>query len=506
MAAECKNIPRKQRKKKKSLEKQRSETESPASGAKLGETDEETSPRGVLDMLGSGLDEKSGELSSLQWKKMFWQVKKTSSVWKISTISLLGGGNGMSKKVLRRRRRSSSEDAGDFVMPKPSWRNFSYEELRHATDGFSSGKNKMIGKGGHAEVYKGMLYDGQVVAVKKIMKEKNDEGKNGDFLAELGIIAHIDHPNAAKLIGFSADQGLYLVLQYLPHGSLATSLHSDVLAYVDAGSEDCHLDWGTRYKVAIGVAKGLQYLHSSCQRRIIHRDITASNILLSEDYEAQISDFGLAKWLPEGWAHLVVTPIEGTFGYMAPEYFMHRLVNEKTDVFAFGVLLLELITGRRAVDSSSQSLVMWAKPHLENNSLEEMADPRLGGNYDVVEMKRAMFTASTCIHHQPTLRPNMMRVTNQHFLISRDTQLRKPFTPTCFVQVVQLLKGDNGLDMKQKPMGERVQMLQGDNDVEDMKLMSIGGRTLHIDACDTEDYDSPAYLTDLNRHMQLVME
>ncbi|XP_042028803.1 receptor-like cytosolic serine/threonine-protein kinase RBK1 [Salvia splendens] len=467
---ECKNIPRKQRKKKKSLEKQRSETESPASGAKLGETDEETSPRGVLDMLGSGLDEKSGELSSLQWKKMFWQVKKTSSVWKISTISLLGGGNGMSKKVLRRRRRSSSEDAGDFVMPKPSWRNFSYEELRHATDGFSS--DKMIGKGGHAEVYKGMLYDGQVVAVKKIMKEKNDEGKNGDFLAELGIIAHIDHPNAAKLIGFSADQGLYLVLQYLPHGSLATSLHS---------SEDCHLDWGTRYKVAIGVAKGLQYLHSSCQRRIIHRDITASNILLSEDYEAQISDFGLAKWLPEGWAHLVVTPIEGTFGYMAPEYFMHRLVNEKTDVFAFGVLLLELITGRRAVDSSSQSLVMWAKPHLENNSLEEMADPRLGGNYDVVEMKRAMFTASTCIHHQPTLRPNMMRV-------------------------VQLLKGDNGLDMKQKPMGERVQMLQGDNDVEDMKLMSIGGRTLHIDACDTEDYDSPAYLTDLNRHMQLVME
>ncbi|KAL1536774.1 non-specific serine/threonine protein kinase [Salvia divinorum] len=463
---ECKNIPRKQRKKK-NLEKQRSQTEektdSPASGPKQGETDEEASPRGVLEMLVSGLDEKSGQLSNLQWKKMFGQVKKTSSVWKISTISLLGGGNGMSKKVPRRRmqgRRSNSEDAGDFVMPKPSWRNFSFEELRHATDGFSS------------EVYKGKLYDGQIVAVKKIMKEeKNDEEKNGDFLAELGIIAHIDHPNAAKLIGFSADQGLYLVLQYLPYGSLATALH---------GSKDCHLDWGTRYKVAIGVAKGLQYLHSSCQRRIIHRDITASNILLSEDYEAQISDFGLAKWLPEGWAHLVVSPIEGTFGYMAPEYFMHRLVNEKTDVFAFGVLLLELITGRRAVDSSSQSLVMWAKPHLENNSAEEIADPRLGGNYDVVEMKRAMFTASTCINHLPTLRPNMMRV-------------------------VQLLKGDNGLDMKQKSMGEHVQMLQGE-DVEDMKQKSMGGRTLHIDACDAEDYDSPAYLTDLNRHMQLVME
>ncbi|XP_057783892.1 receptor-like cytosolic serine/threonine-protein kinase RBK1 isoform X2 [Salvia miltiorrhiza] len=443
------------------------ETETSRKGVE--ESDEETSPRGVLEML---MSEKSGELSNLQWKKMFGQVKKSSSVWKISTISMLGGGNGLSKKALRKKmgRRSNSEDTGDFVMPKPSWRNFSYDELRQATHGFSS--DKLIGKGGHAEVYKGKLYDGQVVAVKKIMKEeKNDEEKNGDFLAELGIIAHIDHPNAAKLIGFSADQGLYLVLQYLPYGSLATALH---------GSADCRLEWGTRYKVAIGVAKGLQYLHSSCQRRIIHRDITASNILLSQDYEAQISDFGLAKWLPESWAHLVVSPIEGTFGYMAPEYFMHGLVNEKTDVFAFGVLLLELITGRRAVDSSSQSLVMWAKPHLENNSVEEIADPRLGGNYNVVEMKRAMFTASTCIHHLPTMRPNMKRV-------------------------VQLLKGDNGLDMKQKSMGERVQLLKSNSGL-DRKHKSMGERTLHIDACDAEDYASTTYLTDLNRHMQLVME
>ncbi|KAG6394472.1 hypothetical protein SASPL_145057 [Salvia splendens] len=371
----------------------------------LGRSWENTSPRGVLDMLVSGLDEKSGELSNLQWKKMFGQVKKTSSVWKISTISL------------RRRmqgRRSNSEDAGDFVMPKPSWRNFSYEELRHATDCYnlygilknmgclvvlvksrkwlmvvvvyvpidldiyrSALIDKLIGKGGHAEVYKGKLYDGQVVAVKKIMKGE----KNGDFLAELGIIAHIDHPNTAKLIGFSADQGLLR-------------------------------------RLSSGLGDAIQGGYQGGQRRIIHRDITASNILLSEDYEAQISDFGLAKWLPEGWAHLVVTPIEGTFGYMAPEYFMHRLVNGKTDVFAFGVLLLELITGRRAVDSSSQSL---AKPHLENNSVEEIADPRLGGNYNVTEMKRAMFTASTC---------------------------ENPSTHV-FVQVVQPLKGDNGLDMKQ---------------------------------------------------------
>ncbi|KAH6784494.1 ROP binding protein kinases 1 [Perilla frutescens var. hirtella] len=437
------------RKKKNNNMESRVEIDSPGMG-KEEESEEESSPspRGVWveDCLRE-MEEKgfAGELSNLQWKKMFGQVKKTS-VWKMSTISLLGGANGLSKKALRKRmgRKSNSEDAGDdFIMPKPSWRNFSYEELNEATEGFST----LIGKGGHAQVYKGRLSDGQVVAVKRIMKESED--KNGEFLAELGIIAHIDHPNAAKLIGFSADQGLHLVLQYLPHGSLATVLH--------ASPPHSALQWGTRYKVALGVAKGLHYLHSTCQRRTIHRDITASNILLSQDYEAQISDFGLAKWLPENWAHLVVAPIEGTFGYMAPEYFMHGLVNEKTDVFAFGVLLLELITGRHAVDSSSQSL---AKPLLENNNVKEIADPRLGGEYDVVEMKRAMFTASNCIHHLPNMRPNMKRV-------------------------VQLLKGDNGLDMKQK---------------------SMGGRTLHIKACDVEDYSSNTYITDLNRHMQLVME
>lgn len=151
--AECKNIPRKHRNKK-NLEREASrngrggrgegEGESPAAAAtKQGESDEETSPRGVLEMLVSGIDEKSRELSNLQGKKMFGQVKKSSSVWKISTISLLGGANGLSKKALRKKmgRRSNSEDAGDFVMPKPSWRNFSYEELRQATDGFTSGKS-----------------------------------------------------------------------------------------------------------------------------------------------------------------------------------------------------------------------------------------------------------------------------------------------------------------------------------------------------------------------------
>ncbi|PHT64878.1 Receptor-like cytosolic serine/threonine-protein kinase RBK1, partial [Capsicum annuum] len=441
---------------------------------------DELSPRAVLEIHISGTSDSdnssSGERSSSSFgssvsensshsngssgiKNLFDQMKR-KSIRRFSTIQLFGGYENflLPKKNIKRkllaRIRSAQEDTidccHDFVVPKPSWRNFSFDELAIATDYFAP--DNLIGKGGHAEVYKGHLQDGQVVAVKKITKkEKNDEDRVGDFLSELGIIAHINNTNAAKLIGFSVDGGLHLVLQYLHHGSLASVLH---------GGEEC-LEWNIRYKVAVGVAEGLCYLHYDCQRRIIHRDITASNILLTEDYEPQISDFGLAKWLPEKWVHHVVSPIEGTFGYMAPEYFMHGLVHEKTDVFAFGVLVLELITGRRAVDSSRKSLVMWAKPMLEQNNVKELVDPRLGDAYDVVEMKRAMFTASTCIHHLPNMRPNMKRA-------------------------VQLLKGENvPIDMKQK---------------------SMEGRALMLDACDLEDYSSTTYLKDLNRHMQLVME
>uniref|UniRef100_A0A251U9P5 Putative tyrosine-protein kinase, insulin-like receptor n=1 Tax=Helianthus annuus TaxID=4232 RepID=A0A251U9P5_HELAN len=175
----------------------------------------------------------------------------------------------------------------------------------------------------------------------------------------------------------------------------------------------------------------------------------------------QISDFGLAKWLPEKWVHHIVSPIEGTFGYMAPEYFMHGIVHEKIDVFSFGVLLLELITGRAAVDSSRQSLVIWAKPLLEQSNVEELVDPRLENDYEVTELKRAMSAASACIHHMPNMRPNMKRV-------------------------VQILKGE-GMTTEPKPK-------------------TGGGRALLLDACDVDDYTATTYLKDLNRHMELAME
>ncbi|KAL4588184.1 hypothetical protein LXL04_001066 [Taraxacum kok-saghyz] len=250
---------------------------------------------------------------------------------------------------------------------KPHWKNFTYSQLQSATNNFS--KENMIGKGGYAEVYKGVLKNGQLVAVKQLTRGPIDE-RTASFLSELGVMAHVNHPNTAKLIGYGVEGGLHLVLELSPNGSLASWLH--------ALKEK--LDWGIRYKVALGTAEGLLYLHEGCQRRIIHRDIKAANILLTQDFQPQICDFGLAKWLPEHWTHHTVSRFEGTFGYLAPEYLMHGIVDEKIDVFAFGVLLLELISGRRALDYSQQSLVLWAKPLLRKNNVRELIDPEIADN------------------------------------------------------------------------------------------------------------------------------
>ncbi|GMH25283.1 hypothetical protein Nepgr_027126 [Nepenthes gracilis] len=465
------------------------ETELEDGSSKLdssGAVDEPSSPRGVLEIPVSEASYISDEQKTtdscnststdkstwtahgpfsyrLPWKGFLDLVRKKSvRKFSNSTTARLTSydisRNSLPGKLSRIRSAEERIDFGLLTVQKAKWRNFGYEELAAVTDYFSP--ERLLGKGGHAEVYKGCLPDGNVVAVKKLAHgEKEDDGgtrsdeeRTGDFLSELGIIAHVDHPNTAKLIGFGVEGGLFLVLQFCPHGSLASHLH---------GSSDS-LEWKIRYNVALGVAEGLSYLHHSCQRRIIHRDIKASNILLAEDYEPLISDFGLAKWLPDKWLHHVVYPIEGTFGYLAPEYFMHGLVDEKTDVFAFGVLLLELITGRHAIDSSSQSLVMWAKPLLDSDNVTELADPKLGTDYGLVEIKRAMFAASLCIHHVASCRPRMNRV-------------------------VQLLRGEGGsvLEVKQKPESPR---------------------SLLLDACDLEDYTCSNYLNDLNRHRELVME
>ncbi|RLM56024.1 receptor-like cytosolic serine/threonine-protein kinase RBK1 isoform X1 [Panicum miliaceum] len=427
-----------------------------------------SSPRAVLDMSVSGSvdsdDSASVEQSAesnhnVQWRNLISGLilRRKKSMGRAVTFPQRSKSRGLRGYLERMRSGKNQMDCSAIapeVLPeigkrRPSWRSFDYEELCAATDRFSP--EKLIGKGGHAEVYKGQLADGQFVAVKRLTKGGNKEDRVSDFLSELGIIAHVNHPNAAQLLGFSVEGGLHLVLQFSPHGSLASVLH---------GTKET-LKWKVRFNIALGIAEGLLYLHEGCHRRIIHRDIKASNILLTEDYQPQISDFGLAKWLPDKLTHHVVYPIEGTFGYMAPEYFMHGIINEKTDVFAYGVLLLELVTGRKAVDSSRQSLVIWAKPLLDANNIKELVDPSLGNEYDPEEMVYTLAVASLCMHHSSTTRPSMKSV-------------------VCF------LKGDRkSLELVRRP-----------------KIV----KPLMFDSCDSEDYTRSSYLNDLNRHKQLALE
>ncbi|XP_065863503.1 receptor-like cytosolic serine/threonine-protein kinase RBK2 isoform X2 [Euphorbia lathyris] len=346
---------------------------------------------------------------------------------------------------------TSSMDGADIYCLKSSWRNFSLSEIQTATNNF--GQENLIGEGGYAEVYKGELTDGQIVAIKRLIRGSSEE-MTIDFLSELGIMAHVDHPNIAKVIGYGVDGGMHLILQLSVHGSLASLLY---------GPKE-KLDYATRFKIALGTALGLQYLHEGCQRRIIHKDIKASNILLSEDFEAQISDFGLAKWLPDKWTHHTVSKIEGTFGYLPPEFFMHGIVDEKTDVYAYGVLVLELITGKQAIDSSQHSLVMWAKPLLMKNSVKELVDPTLADAYDEKQMEFLVFTASSCIHQASMLRPQMN-------------------------QVIEMLRGNE-------------QVLEEVHELQNPMLQ----RTYSEELFDAEEYNSTKHLSDLTRQMEMILD
>ncbi|KAI3446666.1 hypothetical protein Pfo_003331 [Paulownia fortunei] len=276
---------------------------------------------------------------------------------------------------------------------------FSYQEIASATNNFHI--ENLVGQGGYSEVYKGDLANGCSIAVKRLAKDNSNANKEKEFLMELGIIGHVNHPNTAKLVGCCIENGLYLIFKFYPNGTLSSALH---------GQTSKSLDWPIRYRIILGIAKGLHYLHKCCKHRIIHRDIKASNVLLGPDYDPQISDFGLAKWLPSKWSHHAVIPIEGTFGYLAPEYFMHGIVDEKTDVFAFGILLLEIITGRRPVDSTRQNLLLWARPIMESGNLSELADPKMEGRYDMDQLFRVALTASYCVRQSSILRPSMTEV------------------------------------------------------------------------------------------------
>ncbi|XP_065880143.1 proline-rich receptor-like protein kinase PERK9 [Euphorbia lathyris] len=281
---------------------------------------------------------------------------------------------------------------------------FSFEELLKATNEFSS--QNLLGEGGFGSVYKGCLPDGREVAVKQL-KVGGGQGER-EFKAEVEIISRIHHRHLVSLVGYCiSDSRRLLVYDYVPNNTLHFHLHG----------EGRLLDWTSRVKVAAGAARGIAYLHEDCHPRIIHRDIKSSNILLDNNFEAKVADFGLAKLALDANTH-VTTRVMGTFGYMAPEYASSGKLTEKSDVYSYGVVLLELITGRKPVDASrplgEESLVEWARPllgyALANEEFDSLVDSRMEKNYNENEMFRMIEAAAACVRHLAAKRPRMGQV------------------------------------------------------------------------------------------------
>ncbi|XP_047972835.1 proline-rich receptor-like protein kinase PERK9 isoform X2 [Salvia hispanica] len=231
---------------------------------------------------------------------------------------------------------SPLQDPGGFSRSR-TW--FSYEELVQATDGFSA--QNLLGEGGFGCVYKGTFADGSDVAVKQL-KIGGGQGER-EFRSEVEIISRIHHRHLVTLVGYCVNENRrLLVYEYVPNNNLYFHLHGEGVPV---------LNWAVRVKIALGAARGIAYLHEDCHPRIIHRDIKSSNILVDSNFEARVSDFGLARLALDTNSH-VTTRVMGTFGYMAPEYASSGKLTERSDVYSFGVVLLELITGRKPVDKS----------------------------------------------------------------------------------------------------------------------------------------------------------
>ncbi|XP_049384451.1 protein NSP-INTERACTING KINASE 1-like [Solanum stenotomum] len=280
-------------------------------------------------------------------------------------------------------------------------RRFQFKDLQIATNNFSN-KN-ILGKGGFGNVYKGHLPDGTPVAVKRL-NDGNAIGGEKQFQTEVEMISLAVHRNLLRLYGFCMTQSeKLLVYPFMSNGSVALRLRVKPV-----------LDWGTRKRIAIGAARGLLYLHEQCDPKIIHRDVKAANILLDDFCEAVVGDFGLAKLLDHQDSH-VTTAVRGTVGHIAPEYLSTGQSSEKTDVFGFGILLLELITGMRAIEfgkAANQKGVMldWVRKIHQEKKLDVLVDKDLRTNYDRIELEEMVQVALLCTQYLPGHRPKMSEI------------------------------------------------------------------------------------------------
>ncbi|KAM0952316.1 putative protein kinase RLK-Pelle-DLSV family [Dioscorea sansibarensis] len=302
---------------------------------------------------------------------------------------------------------------------------FDLSTLRDATANFSN-ENK-LGEGGFGAVYKGILPDGREIAVKRL---SSGSGQGiGELKNELVLVAKLQHRNLVRIFGVCLEgQEKMLVYEYVPNRSLDTVLFDSMKRE--------QLDWGRRYKIISGIARGLLYLHEDSQLKIIHRDLKASNILLDEDMDPKISDFGLARLFVGDQTGGTTRRVVGTFGYMAPEYALRGQYSAKSDIFSFGVLVLEIPTGRKNSNfletGQAQDLLSYTWRHWRRPTISEIIDPSLGDHWPRSEVLRCIHIGLLCVQEVPASRPSMSMVVLM--LNSYSVSLQAPSEPAFFVE------------------------------------------------------------------------
>ncbi|KAK9748481.1 hypothetical protein RND81_02G060400 [Saponaria officinalis] len=312
-----------------------------------------------------------------------------------------------------------------------SARPFTYRELAVATKNFKY--SYLIGEGGFGKVYKGRLDDvGKVIAAKRLNLESLQG--NQEFIVEVLMLSLLHHHNLVTLIGYCAegDQRI-LVYEYMSRGSLADHLFDNKHGKIV-------LDWSTRLKIAAGAARGIEYLHCVAKPAVIYRDLKSANILLDDDFNPKLSDFGLAKLGPAEDKTHVSTRVMGTYGYCAPEYAASGKLSLKSDIFSFGVVLMEILTGRRALDltkgSGEQSLVMWSKKIMKDRRRHmELMDPRLKGRIPTRSFRHYLTLTEMCLREKASARPSIDQVAGALDYLASEAQSSSgstsaPQTPT----------------------------------------------------------------------------
>ncbi|CAK9184208.1 unnamed protein product [Ilex paraguariensis] len=354
-------------------------------------------------------------------------------------------GTGVSSKIVSRDGTEMSNSSGKVssasipqtpksegeILQSSNLKSFTFSELKTATRNFRP--DSVVGEGGFGSVFKGWVDEqslaaskpgtGMVIAVKKL----NQEGWQGhkEWLAEINYLGQLHHPNLVKLIGYCLeDDHRLLVYEFMPKGSMENHLFR-------RGSYFQPLSWSLRMKVALGAARGLAFLHSN-EPKVIYRDFKTSNILLDSNYNAKLSDFGLARDGPTGDKSYVSTRVMGTYGYAAPEYLSTGHLTAKSDVYSFGVVLLEILSGKKAIDKNrptgEHNLVEWAKPYLTNKRrIFRVLDGRLEGQYSLGRAMKAVNLAVQCLCMEPKLRPTMDEVvtTLEQLQDQKDQQLNR---------------------------------------------------------------------------------